>query len=235
MTRIQELKLRVQRLPELTEKATLVETTKNALNGLVAAHEKLAPSRAAAIELKRIVTEIGVRQLESEASTCCENVSQAAEQALQLRDAITEARGSLLPPNIEKYVQSIATAADKAATSMRRLWNQIVQVVVRDQSPLLEVASRVGISGAAAVSDRLQAIADCGMPATPEDTAAIITCRRQASEVLDSLPQEGPVGAFLEKLVRGDGASLSELSKAEVRAFVKQHNLEERLVIRLAT
>ena len=230
MTRIKELKQRVQRLPELTKQADLIDTLDQTQEKLASVYSSLVANCAAAKGLSLVAEEIDSEDLRQQATVCRDKVNNATNHVSKLRVSVRRSR--MLPPSIEKQIQGISGAQTSADSRVNQMWKDMAWAIARDQA-LLGIARRLGIAGAQELTTELATLAGSEPPSSSDQVHHFVSCYRRAKQAIESLPQEGPVGVFLKKLVQGDGVALSELDHPEVRAFVERHGLEQRLVVRL--
>lgn len=230
---MEELKQRIRRLPELTRQAGYAETVSETQKKISSIKTNVAVVRAQSVALRQVAAVVGPEDLQRRAQACCDNVNEVVSLASKLKRSIS--RSNLLPPSMDEQLQEIVRADTRAASEVKKLWAQVAELIRQKQSRLAAIAAPLGIEGAARLADDLAMVAGGDAPDSAERAETVTLSMEAAEAVLESLPQEGVVGSFLDKLVQGNGARLAELSVPEVSEFIEQHGLEHKLIVRLGT
>ncbi|MCY1079130.1 hypothetical protein [Archangium lansingense] len=225
MTRLEQLKARVEALPGKREKQNLVDLLRKFGEDLSGAKVNLATAATQVEHARRVFAEIPRQDVD-------DAVKKAALSARRLRSTLEKNLGDILTPGVEKRVVALKDSAKDAASRVRDSWKTMLDRQVDALRPVVSIARSAKLQGGEELAHRLDRLEAFRAPATSEEAAALKSQLESLREAVVALGLKGKAGEFLMSAAQGR-ARAKDLEHPEVRDVLERFQLWDRLSIRL--
>lgn len=225
MTRLEQLKARVEALPGKREKQNLIDLLRKFGEDLSGARVNLATAMTQVEHARRVFAEIPRQDVD-------EAVRKAALSARRLRSTLEKNLGDILTPGVEKRVLTLKDSAKEAASGVRESWKTMLDRQVGALRPIVTIARDARLQGGEELAHRLDKLAALRAPATAEEAAALKSQLESLRESVTALGLKGKAGEFLMRAAQGL-ARAKDLEQPEVRDVLDRFQLWDRLSVKL--
>ena len=225
MTRLEQLKARVEALPGKREKQNLVDRLRKFGEDLSGVRINLATATTQVDHARRVFPEISRQDVD-------EAVRKAALSARRLRSALEKNLGEILTPGVEKRVLTLKDSAKEAASRVRDSWDRTLARQVGALRPIVTLARDARLQGGEVLAHRLDKLAALRVPASAEVAAELKSELESLRESVAVLGLKGKASEFLMRAAQGN-ASVKDLEHSEVRDVLDRFQLWDRLSVKL--